>query len=876
MNMKSKTNSLSLTKPKKKKTLKKLKSSLKATIQFSKKIAKSYSPTEYYVAQADYIKNLPKILEEKKKYAVKRKSRVDIMIALHKQQIMKQSQGIWNILLGMYKKNQHLVKAGQLSSNSDLLGIVSSVPMLMTSYKTIKGNKGAMTLAAQLSSDKINMLDPSQRAWLKRTAKCPDGISRNVIEWTSKLLKSGKYPWGASRRIYIPKPGQLGKLRPLTIPPFMDRVVQEAIRRVLESIYEPIFEHMNKNFGFRPAKGSHDCIYALSRGACNGFYMAIEGDIKAAYDQVNREKLIEILRKRIRDRKFLELIRKRLNYEYLDTQSNKHVNEDIGIPQGGIDSPYLWNIYMLEFDEQVVSYMDNIVKQANDKLRGKVAPIKTIRSPERASLQWLKDKKKLALKLVYWARRGKSDLLPTPRKRDNIMRSVGLPTSKDKPATDEELKNKSKELIRDIRKYTHTLRSMEGTDPNQQYMRYAYCRYADDFIITGNFPQILAEKIKNHLKEWLEMNLHAHLSVEKTLITDMREKPAHFLGFELKSRVSRKIGYAVQAIRRKNKPTEKRKILRKTGGYNIVVSPDSTRLLNRLFMKGYCTRKGFPRELSWLSTLESFTIIERYNSVLRGLANFYAGFITNSSDLDRWLYIIRYSCLKTLAQKYKTTINGIFKRFKAPGMKTVQVEVTHDFGSKQYVKKWRLLTNKELKRNAINIGVFERVRNRFEIIETDPNYQDKITYNISNSGSRTPRVVHFDFLEKIHWVNIRASAPMDLPCFICGSMQDVEMHHIKHVRKRKFSSIPDNKFWEKLMALRNRKQVPVCRKHHMELIHKGAYTGPALSNGAVSLKETTRGYDNRLVHLESFVKPGEEYFAKSLEEKGWVPVYKNI
>jgi hypothetical protein len=150
-------------------------------------------------------------------------------------------------------------------------------------------------------------------------------------------------------------------------------------------------------------------------------------------------------------------------------------------------------------------------------------------------------------------------------------------------------------------------------------------------------------------------------------------------------------------------------------------------------MKGYCTRKGFPRELPWLSTLESFSIIERYNSVLRGLANFYAGFITNLSDLDRWFYIIRYSCLKTMAQKYKTTINGIFKRFKAPGMKTIQVEVTQDFGSKLYVKKWRLLTTKELKRNALKIGLFNKVRDRFEIIETDPNYQEKIKYEISNS-----------------------------------------------------------------------------------------------------------------------------------------------
>lgn len=179
-----------------------------------------------------------------------------------------------------------------MTHNSDLIRLVSSLPMLITSYATIKGNKGAMTLAAQLSKKDFNNLDDTQKEFIIKTARCPDRINMEIFEVTSKLLKQGKYPWGASRRIYIDKPGQPGVLRPITIPPFMDRIVQESIKRVLESIYEPYFEDMNKSFGFRPAKGTHDCIYSLSRGFCSGFTTAIEGDIKAAYDKVNRKKLL--------------------------------------------------------------------------------------------------------------------------------------------------------------------------------------------------------------------------------------------------------------------------------------------------------------------------------------------------------------------------------------------------------------------------------------------------------------------------------------------------------------------------------------------------------------------------------------------------------
>lgn len=81
----------------------------------------------------------------------------------------------------------------------------------MTAYKTIRKNKGALTLAAQMCRSKFNLLNVEQRRFVSRTALSPDRISREILEISSRLLKQGKYPWGSSRRIYIDKPGQPDK-----------------------------------------------------------------------------------------------------------------------------------------------------------------------------------------------------------------------------------------------------------------------------------------------------------------------------------------------------------------------------------------------------------------------------------------------------------------------------------------------------------------------------------------------------------------------------------------------------------------------------------------------------------------------------------------
>ena len=123
---------------------------------------------------------------------------------------------------------------------------------------------------------------------------------------------------------------------------------------VLEAIYEPIFENMNCSFGFRPNKGVHETITAITSYDTNGLFRAIEGDIQAAFDEVDKQKLLDNLAKLISDKKFLSFIKKRLAYDYVTIdQDGKKVRHqpELGIPQGGIDSPMLFNIYLLELDK---------------------------------------------------------------------------------------------------------------------------------------------------------------------------------------------------------------------------------------------------------------------------------------------------------------------------------------------------------------------------------------------------------------------------------------------------------------------------------------------------------------------------------------------
>lgn len=176
-------------------------------------------------------------------------------------------------------------------------------------------------------------------------------------------LKNKTFKFRPLRRVYIPKPNSLKK-RPLSIPTFTDRIVQASIKLILESIYEPKFEAINANYGFRPGKSVAQAIKFLSHNGTACHY-AIEGDIVGAFNNVNIKKLINILRKTIKDEKFIALIKQGCLCGMLDF--GKKVDSLLGIPQGGISSPILFNIYMHEFDLYVTDQLNKVLDRYNKK-----------------------------------------------------------------------------------------------------------------------------------------------------------------------------------------------------------------------------------------------------------------------------------------------------------------------------------------------------------------------------------------------------------------------------------------------------------------------------------------------------------------------------
>lgn len=171
-----------------------------------------------------------------------------------------------------------------------------------------------------------------------------DGFSRKQISQLIELLKWERYQPKPVRRTYIPKKN--GKMRPLGIPAFADKLVQEVVRQILEAIYEPIFS--DNSHGFRPNRSCHTALYQI-KSTCRGTNWVIEGDITGCFDHIDHEILLKILLKKIDDGRFLELIRKFLKAGYLEF--NQKYNSLSGTPQGGIISPILANIYLHEFDK---------------------------------------------------------------------------------------------------------------------------------------------------------------------------------------------------------------------------------------------------------------------------------------------------------------------------------------------------------------------------------------------------------------------------------------------------------------------------------------------------------------------------------------------
>lgn len=178
-----------------------------------------------------------------------------------------------------------------------------------------------------------------------------DNISQEWADQVIQQMKDRTFRFKPSSRVMIAKPN--GKLRPLAIPTPKDKIVQQAYKMILESTLEPIF--LPTSHGFRPNKSTHTAIYEVRKW--NGITWVIEGDIKGYFDNIDHQVLANMLGKHIADQNLMDLYWKLVNAGYVN--DGKYEKSFLGVPQGGVVSPLLSNLYLHELD----LFMEEIIKK---------------------------------------------------------------------------------------------------------------------------------------------------------------------------------------------------------------------------------------------------------------------------------------------------------------------------------------------------------------------------------------------------------------------------------------------------------------------------------------------------------------------------------
>lgn len=528
------------------------------------------------------------------------------------------------------KKSERVLKAlSDHSQSSDykyerLYRYLFSEEMFAVAYQRIYAKQGNMTPGTD--------------------GKTIDEMSLERIEKLILSIKDESYQPHPARRVYIPKKN--GKKRPLGIPSFEDKLVQEVVRLLLEAIYEGHFE--GTSHGFRPHRSCHTALGMIQKSFAGAKWF-IEGDIKGFFDNIDHNVLISILRERISDERFLRLIRKFLNAGYVeDWKYNKTYS---GTPQGGIISPILANIYLDKFDKYIKEYAAKFRKGDRRSV-----------NPE------------------YWRLNNKKNRLKQKLQK----------------TSDEQMR---KSYLYEIAQLSKQMLSTPHKDAmDADFRRLQYVRYADDFLISVIGSKSECETIKADITQFMREQLKLELSDEKTLITHAQDK-AKFLGYEIFIRKS-------NAVKRNKDGVLKRDF---NGAVvlslNSAVIQEKLTEYNAMEV-----RKIDGKDVWWskprryMTSMKPEDILAQYNAEIRGLYNYYSLAINVSKECASFAFIMKMSMLKTLGWKLNTSARKVHQKYQR------NKEFVIPYNDAKGKQKYRVFYNEGFKKRNAQFDVdFDRL-----------------------------------------------------------------------------------------------------------------------------------------------------------------------
>ena len=638
-------------------------------------------------------------------------------LRLRKVSMMEGVMGLFNSPLrlndGIGKRRYSKLKSTELNSTE----------IYKKAYLTLKNNEGSMTPGASPRTQSVPSGHSSEQSGVDKEDL--DGMSITKLEKIAKDVREWKFEFKPVRRMYIPKAN--GKVRSLGIPSIRDRIVQSAMKLIMEPILEKgIFKETSH--GFRPKRSCHTALIRVQR--MTGITWMIEGDIKGYFDNIDHKILEELMKKYLGvDQSIINIYWKMVRAGYIE-EDRREIHSLSGVPQGGIISPLLSNLYLTPLDE----YMEELGRE--------------------------------------WNREPISKRNEDYRKIEHRIQTLRRKLDRDVTRSREEIEEIKEEIIK---------RKKELRQKNSRVRigrKIWYVRYADDWVIGVTGTRQDAEEVKKKVKEYMKENLKIEMNEDKTKITKLTEEAAEFLGYNIKMH-----GVKTRIASRQAKKDMREKIdKRKAGGKPKLIIP-LARLRDKLKGKGMINEKGRPKAIGRLIYLPDREIILRYNAIMRGIINYYI-IAENRSELNEAIYIIRSSLIHTLAAKHRQSTTKIMNKYG----KNPKVEIKKEEGDK--------------------------------IIMFDPPRSLSAASLNSKYGERREKLI--DPMRYIDFDIKETNYLLERPCYICGSKEKVEMHHLRRLKDTK-----DKGTLIKIMAKMNRKTIPVCRNCHMK-IHKGEYDGMSL------------------------------------------------